>query len=382
MKKRILLPTDNTTGTLLFSSIFESCYDAIDFKTPDGIIAAWNPAAEKLYGFTAKEMIGKHIKSLYLPNTYTQFAKRFELTKKTLRPFHFESTRLTRQGVAIDVFMTLSPVVDPTGHLLGVSAISRDISKEKQLIAETEKLTQDREELLSIIGNDVLNSIHQLNRIITVLDRNPNCAEISLPRQIFELLLKSNNDFARSIENLLMVYSVGNENNLTFRKLNIVEFIKSQIECYNKEIISKKINLVFHHELEKETDRVINADERMLKRLFRNTLDWAASNCVDKSVFLKASKVRNGSKLKITIDFHGKTYDDSQINSLFSSRWREINGAETGSISGLGLFLARCIAQSHGGSLTLSSFEKQNRFELFLANSKNPSNKRVELIRQ
>jgi len=384
MQTRISLPKDDSTGTLLYSSIFESCFDAIDFKTPDGVIAAWNPAAERLYGFTASEMIGKHVSCLYTPETYEEFAKRFDLAKEQLRPFHFESIRVTREGVPLTVFVTLSPVVGAAGNLLGISAISRDISKEKQLIAETHRLAQDREELLSIIGNDVLNSIHQLDRIITAMDNDPTRAEVSLPRAVFEALLRGNNEFERSIENLLSVYSLGSGDRLAFRPLHLMEFLKTLIAgCATKNRCGALPSRIDPRmEIDGDEDVLIRADERLLKRLFANIIDWAASHCAsDKPVRLQVSATHASATVEITVEFNGKFYDEADIHSLFSSRWREVNGAETGSISGLGLFLARWTAEAHGGSLTFTSTKERNSFAVVLPKSQYESTRMVELAR-
>jgi PAS domain S-box-containing protein len=389
LKTPISLSKDDSTGTLLYSSIFESCFDAIDFKTSDGVIRAWNPAAERLYGFEAREMIGKHVSCLYTPEHYEEFEKLFELSKEQRRSFHFESTRVTRDGAPITVFVTLSPVFAHDGHLLGVSAISRDISKKKQLVAEKHRLTQDREELLSIIGNDVLNSIHQLNRIITALDNDPARAEVSLPRAVLEALLKSNNEFERAIENLLMVYSLGPGDKLAFSPLYLVEFLKAQIDRSSADQWSSDWHrrgagaseIELETEIDGDNDVLILADERMLKRLFSNTVDWAVSQCRDKSVMLKVKAMQTSPTVEILIDFNGKFYDDTDIHSLFSSRWREVNGAETGSISGLGLFLARWTAEAHGGRLTFTSTKACNSFAITLPKSQTESTKVVELAR-
>lgn len=371
---------EGAEGAISYASIFDSCFDAIDFKSPDGIFTAWNPAAERLYGFTADEMIGKHVSSLYTPEDYAGFARRFDLAKEERCPCHFESVRLTREGLPITVFVALSPVVDASGRLLGVSAISRDLTREKMLIEETRRLARDREELLSIMGNDVLNTINQFHRIVTTLDAGGKEPEIRVPRSIFEALLRNNGEFGRSIENLLMVYSLVPGGSLAFRAVRILELLERQaVRSGNTDGAA---NVSICQELDGEDDLIVQAEEKLLRRLFSNLIDWSVSRCqVDSPLTLSVISSKTCSNVEVKVEFIGKCYDEAEIDSLFSSRWREVNGAETGSVSGLGLFLARWTAEVHGGSLRFSSDRGRNCFEVVLPKSQSQATKPIELSR-
>jgi PAS domain S-box-containing protein len=118
---------------LLYSAAIESSDDAILTKTLDGIITSWNPAAEKLYGYTEKEVIGKSVDIIVPPEMRNEIRSILAQIKKGRRVDHHETTRFSRVGKPIHVSLTVSPIKNPSGEILGASAIARDITERKML---------------------------------------------------------------------------------------------------------------------------------------------------------------------------------------------------------------------------------------------------------
>jgi diguanylate cyclase (GGDEF)-like protein/PAS domain S-box-containing protein len=118
-----------TAGQAQLAAIVESSDDAIIGKTVDGMIVNWNAAAERIFGYSAEEAIGKPITILLPADRPDQ-----ELERHTYGEHiqHFETVRRRKDGSMIDVSLTLSPIRDPRGVTIGVSAIVRDISERKQ----------------------------------------------------------------------------------------------------------------------------------------------------------------------------------------------------------------------------------------------------------
>ena len=140
------------------AAIVESSEDAIIGKTLEGIITSWNAAAERIYGYTAEEMIGQPITTL-LPPTRSGESAELLLRLRQGEPIrHFETTRLTKLGREIDVSLTLSPIPDSAGRVIGASTIARDITTQKQ--AE-ESLRESEERFRTTIENN-LNAIYIL----------------------------------------------------------------------------------------------------------------------------------------------------------------------------------------------------------------------------
>jgi len=115
------------------NAIVESSDDAIISKDLDGIIDSWNHGAEVIYGYTAKEVIGKSISLIMAPDSADEYK---DIIARILReePIrHYETKRKRKDGQLIDVSVTISPIRDRSGKILGASAIARDITERKRM---------------------------------------------------------------------------------------------------------------------------------------------------------------------------------------------------------------------------------------------------------
>ncbi len=124
------------------ANIVESSYDAIITKTPDGIITSWNKGAEQIYGYSAREVMGKPISILEPSILVEETDELAELIKQGDKIHNYETLRLRKDGTTINVSLTLSPVFDASGELTTISVIARDITTSKK--AE-EKLRKSEE---------------------------------------------------------------------------------------------------------------------------------------------------------------------------------------------------------------------------------------------
>ena len=120
---------------LQYAAIVESSNDAIISTTFDGVIFSWNPAAERLYGFTEQEANGRSISITLPPDKEEESTQILEQIKQGERVDNFETTRMRKDGLLIYVSVTTSPIQDVAGKIIGASTISRDITERKQ--AET-----------------------------------------------------------------------------------------------------------------------------------------------------------------------------------------------------------------------------------------------------
>jgi PAS domain S-box-containing protein len=114
------------------AAIVESSDDAIISKTLDGVIMSWNPGAERIYGYKAEEMVGLPISSLVPPEHPDEIPPIVERLRRGERLEHYETTRVRKDGRRIEVSITISPIRDSTGAVLGASVIARDITEQKQ----------------------------------------------------------------------------------------------------------------------------------------------------------------------------------------------------------------------------------------------------------
>ncbi|RXE56798.1 hypothetical protein ABH15_01135 [Methanoculleus taiwanensis] len=126
----------------LLACIVDSSDDAIIGENLNGIIASWNAGASRLYGYAAEEAIGRPISLLFPPERREELTYLRSRVHRGERVEHFETVRIAKNGTPIDVAVTLSPILDPDGELIGVSTITRDISTQKTAEAEIEGANQ------------------------------------------------------------------------------------------------------------------------------------------------------------------------------------------------------------------------------------------------
>jgi two-component system NtrC family sensor kinase len=114
------------------AAIVESSADAIIGKTLDGIIMSWNRSAERLYGYTAAEAIGQPITRLSPPDIADEIPRLLERLARGERIEQYETQRLRKDGTRVDVSLTISPIRDPAGQIIGASTIARDITERRR----------------------------------------------------------------------------------------------------------------------------------------------------------------------------------------------------------------------------------------------------------
>ena len=122
------------------AAIVATSDDAIISKNLDGVILSWNAGAERIFGYTPEEAIGKSILMLLPPERVSEEADILSKIRQGIRVDHFETIRVRKDGRRIDVSVTISPIRDASGTVIGASKIARDISEHKQLMKERERL--------------------------------------------------------------------------------------------------------------------------------------------------------------------------------------------------------------------------------------------------
>jgi PAS domain S-box-containing protein len=139
------------------ASIVESSEDAIIAKRLDGAIVSWNAAAERIYGYAADEVKGKHISLLAPEEHRSELTSIFEMLKRGESIPHLETVRRTKDGRLIDVALTISPTYDSAGHITGASTIARDITDRKRVEQERSLLAaqieNERQRLNNVVAN-------------------------------------------------------------------------------------------------------------------------------------------------------------------------------------------------------------------------------------
>jgi PAS domain S-box-containing protein len=119
-------------ATARLAAIVEGSDDAIIGKTLEGTITSWNASAERIYGYTAADAVGRHISLLAPPEREREFEQILESVTRGVAVMHLETTRRCKDGHVIEVSVTVSPVRDGNGEIVGAATVARDITEQKQ----------------------------------------------------------------------------------------------------------------------------------------------------------------------------------------------------------------------------------------------------------
>jgi PAS domain S-box-containing protein len=137
----------------LLAGIVDSSFDAIITKDLDGIVTSWNAAAERLFGYTAGEMIGKPIRLLIPPERQSEEDDILARLRHGERIDHFETIRVARDGRRLNISLTISPLRNASGVIVGASKIARDVTDARGAEAERVRLLEENAAVTEALNN-------------------------------------------------------------------------------------------------------------------------------------------------------------------------------------------------------------------------------------
>ena len=196
-----------------FSAIVNASQDAIIGKTLEFIVTSWNAGAERLYGYTAEEVIGQSIGILQPGDRPNELPSLMAKVTHGESIDNFPTVRRRKDGTLIDVSLTLSPIKDTRGQTIGVSAIARNITEavrmERQLQEQTKQLAGEarlKDEFLAMLAHELRNPMAPICNGIDVLRILPPNGEQA--KQILDMMEEQTHNLVRLIDDLLDVSRV------------------------------------------------------------------------------------------------------------------------------------------------------------------------------
>ncbi|MFJ8109513.1 PAS domain S-box protein [Streptomyces sp. NPDC096132] len=170
------------------AALVESSQDAILAKTLDGYITYWNAAAQRLYGYTAEEVIGRHVSVLSPPELRGEVRSLLKRLRHGEKVEHFETLRLTSAGTLLDVDVTLWPTRDTHGTVVGACAIVRDISDRKRAEAELTALYEQQRHIALTLQRSLMGTPPALPGLATASRYRPATQGAGVGGDWFDLI--------------------------------------------------------------------------------------------------------------------------------------------------------------------------------------------------
>ena len=325
------------------SAIIESSDDAIISKTLESVITSWNDSAQRIFGYTADEIIGETIYKLIPPDRTDEEPQILARLKNGDRVEHFETKRLTKDGRLIDVSVTVSPVKDSSGRIIGLSKIARDITEQKQ-----NELRKN--DFIGMVSHELKTPLTSLNAIIQVLNSK---FKHSSDNFISTALDKANSQVKKMTT---MINGFLNVSRLESGKIQIDKQEFDIGDLITEAIEEARITISSHVINFPTCDAVfINADREKIGSVISNLL----SNAVKYSPKGKLIEVQchvNDIEVRVSVKDKGMGIKAEDIDKLFD-RYYRVETSHTQHISGfgIGLYLSAEIVNRHNGKIWAES---------------------------
>ncbi|MGN6194239.1 MAG: PAS domain S-box protein [Ginsengibacter sp.] len=336
------------------AAIVDSSDDAIISKTLDGIITTWNHAATKMFGWTAEEAIGKHISLIIPAERLAEETKIIESIRRGEKIDHFETVRVAKDGSKRNLSITVSPIKDASGKIIGASKIARDISVRAEAEEQRRIYTERLQELSKYKDEFMVMASHELRTPLTVILANLQMLESIMeedPRLKFiEKTIKQANKLASLITNLLDVSKIQagklRLNPTVFEMNGLLLEITSNLQQ-----TTKNHQIIFEVE---EGNLWVNADRERMEQVIINILSNAIKYSSDHSdITIRACK-KDG-QILVSVHDTGIGIPQKDIENVFLRFYRVSGSASSFSGSGVGLYISSEIVKSHGGNIWAKS---------------------------
>jgi PAS domain S-box-containing protein len=346
-------------------AIVESSADAIISKTLEGVIATWNHGAERIFGYTAEEVVGRPITLLFPPDRIDEESAILHKLRLGERIDHYETVRVRKDGTLIDVSLTVSPIKDPSGSVTGASKIARDITQRKRMEAalreevairgRAEAALRDadrrKDEFLATLAHELRNPLAPI-RQAALLFKAPAATEaqkrwssdvISRQVQHMSLLLEDLLDISRITRGTL---------ELRTEMVDLAEIVQAAAEAARPTIDAKRHD--FSIELPAEPVHFV-ADPLRLAQVLSNLLTNAAKYTeAQGQLRLRASCAAE--TVTFSVADNGIGLPPDALTSIFEmfSQLPASRGHSEGGL-GVGLALVKGLTELHGGEIEARS---------------------------
>jgi PAS domain S-box-containing protein len=334
----------------LLAAIVASSDDAIVSKSLDGHISSWNDGARRLFGYERDEVIGKPILIIVPPALHDEEREILRRLARGERIDHFETVRVRKDGTRVDVSLTISPIRDKDGRVVGASKVARDISERKHIEVQLRAADRRKDEFLAMLGHELRNPLAPIRTVTEVLQRtladNPRSLELCriLERQVQQM--------TRLLDDLLDVTRI-TRGTIRFRRqrVDVSSAIQRAIEASGPLITRRKQRLRVGLP---KTPVYVAGDFERLVQLVTNLLNNAAKYTpVGGRIALRV--VRRGERFEVRVQDNGAGITSQMLPRVFDLfvQSEAAGGLQEG--LGIGLTLVRVIAEHHGGSVVARS---------------------------
>ena len=333
------------------AAIVESSSDPIVSKDLRGIVTSWNKAAERIFGYTAQEMVGRPIAVLIPEDHGDEEQEILQKIREGRRVDPHDTVRRRKDGTPVPVSVTVSPLFDADGRVIGASAIAHDITTLKEAAEALKEADRRKDEFLATLAHELRNPLAPIRNVVQVFEaENVSERDMKWGR---EVLARQVQIMSRLLEDLLEVSRISrNQLQIRQERVALADVIQAAIETSRPLIESGKHELTVSLPSE---PIYVHADVLRLAQVFSNLLNNAAKYTDTGGHLRLAAEVRD-SQVCVSVRDDGIGIERVAIPRLFEifSQAASAQGRSQGGL-GIGLSLARAVLTLHGGSIEAHS---------------------------
>jgi PAS domain S-box-containing protein len=339
------------------AAIVETSEVAIIGKRLDGTIETWNEAAERLFGYTAAEALGRHI-SLIIPRDRLEEEERIIATlREGRRVEHFDTERVRSDGRRVTISLSVAPIKDAHGNVVGASKIARDVTRQREAEEDLRKLATElseadrrKDEFLATLAHELRGPLAPLSNVLALWKHSNDAAELERARGTMERQL---GQLVRLVDDLLDVNRI-TRNRLELRKtrVELATVVASAVEACRPIIEDRNQTLTVTLP---DGSCELYADPARLAQVFANLLN-NSSKYTDPGGRVDLSARRDGDGVTVTVRDTGIGIPPAKLAGVFEI-FSQVESALDRSQGGLGIGLAivKRLVHLHDGSVEARS---------------------------
>jgi PAS domain S-box-containing protein len=335
----------------LLASIIESSSDAIISKTLDGVILSWNAGAERIFGYSAAEAIGRPITLIIPPERHDEERMILDRLRRGERIEHFDTVRVSKVGKPIDISLTISPIRNADNRIVGASKIARDITDRKRVEQALRDADRRKDEFLATLAHELRNPLAPIRNSIHIL-RLAGGSDPAV-QQVREMMERQVNHMVRLVDDLMEVSRI-TRGKLELRKerVELASVIRAAVETSQPLIESAGHQLAVAIPPEPLT---LDADPVRLAQVISNLLNNAAKYTKGAAQIWLTVRREDG-EVVVSVRDTGIGISADMLPCVFEmfTQIADTHRRSQGGL-GIGLTLVRSLVQMHGGQVTASS---------------------------
>ena len=340
------------------AAIVDSSDDAIVSKDLNGIVRSWNGAAERIFGYTADEMIGQSIRRVIPADLQQEEDQVLSRIRRGERVEHYETIRQKKDGTLFPISLTVSPVRDSDGRVVGASKIARDITERKRGEEERQRLLRVAQEASRLKDEFLATLSHELRTPLNAIvgySRMLQSGLVTSDKQAraVETIVRNATSLTQIVEDVLDISRiVKGKVRLNVQAVELPDIVREAVETIRPAANAKGVRLEII--ADSRTPPVAGDPER-LQQVMWNLLSNAVK-FTGRGGRVQVRLERVHSRIEITVSDTGSGIPADFLPFIFE-RFRQLDGGisrERGGL-GLGLSIARQLVELQGGRITASS---------------------------